>query len=76
MSEVIGNEIINSNYLDYSDFLSHEEIEVFSFYMYESDPRRLKGFEDIFGSFLELKKKSQFGKIPSMKIYSKNYTLF
>lgn len=62
MSEVIGNEIINSNYLDYSDFLSHEEIEVFSFYMYESDPRRLKGFEDIFGSFFRTQKEKPIWK--------------
>lgn len=56
MSEVLGNEIINSEYLGYNDFLSHEELEIFSFYMYEADPRRLKGFEDIFGSFFGTKK--------------------
>ncbi|MDS3930602.1 DUF559 domain-containing protein [Staphylococcus epidermidis] len=62
MSEVIGNEIINSNYLDYKNFLSHEELEIFSFYMYEDDPRRLKGFEDIFGNFFGTKKEKPIWK--------------
>lgn len=76
MSEVIGNEIINSNYLDYKDFLSHEELEIFSFYMYEADPRRLKGFEDIFGNFFGTKKEKPIWKNTKHEKYSRTYIRF
>ena len=48
MSEVIGNEIILSDYLTHDDFLSHEELELFSSFMFEANPRKIEGFEDIF----------------------------
>lgn len=74
MSEVLGSEIINSEYLGYNDFLSHEELEIFSFYMYEADPRRLKGFEDIFENFFGNKKeKPIWQNTKHEKIFKKLY---
>ncbi|MCO4347473.1 endonuclease domain-containing protein [Staphylococcus agnetis] len=48
MNEVIGNEIILSDYLTYDDFLSHEELELFSSFMFEANPRKIESFGDIF----------------------------
>ncbi|NMK81802.1 DUF559 domain-containing protein [Staphylococcus capitis] len=51
MSEVIGNEIILSDYLGYEDFTSHEELEIFSSIMNEVNPRKTEDFLDVFGDF-------------------------
>src|SRR5699024_291011 len=51
MKDVIGNEIILSDYLTHDDFLSHEELELFSSFMFEANPRKIEGFEDIFDGF-------------------------
>lgn len=48
MSEVIGNEIILSEHLNYCDFLSHEELELFSSFMFEANPRKIESFGDVF----------------------------